>query len=52
MYECGKLKKVLGNKFLFPVILEQCEYKEYADVCVEVWGVGGGWGEKVCEYVS
>ena len=25
MYECGKLKKVLGNKFLFPVILEQCE---------------------------
>ena len=25
MYECGKLKKVIGNKFLFPVILEQCE---------------------------
>ena len=24
MYECGKLKKVRGNKFLFPVILEQC----------------------------
>ena len=24
MYECGKLKKVIGNKFLFPVILEQC----------------------------
>ena len=23
MYECGKLKKVIGNKFLFPVILEQ-----------------------------
>jgi hypothetical protein len=25
MYECGKLKKVIGNKFLFPVFLEQCE---------------------------
>ena len=25
MYECGKLKKVIGNKSLFPVILEQCE---------------------------
>ena len=25
MYECGKLKKIIGNKFLFPVILEQCE---------------------------
>ena len=25
MYECGKMKKVIGNKFLFPVILEQCE---------------------------
>ena len=25
MYECGKLKKVIGNKILFPVILEQCE---------------------------
>ena len=25
MYECGKLKKVIGDKFLFPVILEQCE---------------------------
>ena len=25
MYECGKLKKVIGNKFLFPVILEQCD---------------------------
>ena len=24
MYECGKLKKVIGNKFSFPVILEQC----------------------------
>ena len=27
MYECGKLKKVIGNKFLFPVILEQCGKK-------------------------
>ena len=26
MYECGKLKKVIGNKFLFPVILEQCGF--------------------------
>ena len=25
MNECGKLKKVIGNKILFPVILEQCE---------------------------
>ena len=25
MYECGKLKKVIGNKFLFPVFLEQCD---------------------------
>jgi hypothetical protein len=25
MNECGKLKKVIGNKFLFPVILEQCD---------------------------
>ena len=25
MYECGKLKKAIGNKILFPVILEQCE---------------------------
>ena len=25
MYECGKLKKVIGNKILFRVILEQCE---------------------------
>ena len=25
MYECGKLKIVIGNKFLFPVTLEQCE---------------------------
>ena len=24
MYECGKLKKVMGNKILFRVILEQC----------------------------
>ena len=24
MYECGKLKKVISNKSLFPVILEQC----------------------------
>ena len=24
MYECGKLKKVIGNKILFRVILEQC----------------------------
>ena len=24
MYECGKLKKAIGNKILFPVILEQC----------------------------
>ena len=24
MYKCGKLKKVIGNKFLFPVILKQC----------------------------
>ena len=30
MYECGKLKKVIGNKFLFPVILEQC-------VCFAPW---------------
>ena len=25
MYECGKLKKAIGNKILFPVILEQCD---------------------------
>ena len=24
MYECGKLKKVIGNKILFLVIFEQC----------------------------
>ena len=24
MYECGKLRKVIGNKILFLVILEQC----------------------------
>ena len=24
MYECGMLKKVIGNKILFLVILEQC----------------------------
>ena len=24
MYECGKLKKVIGNKILYRVILEQC----------------------------
>ena len=24
MYECRKLKKAIGNKILFPVILEQC----------------------------
>ena len=24
MYECGKLKKVIRNKILFQVILEQC----------------------------
>ena len=26
MYECGKLKKVIGNKILFQVILEQCDF--------------------------
>ena len=26
MYECGKLKKVIGNKILFPDSLEQCVY--------------------------
>ena len=25
MYECGKLKKVLGNKLGYRVILEQCD---------------------------
>ena len=25
MYECRKLKKAIGNKILFPVILEQCD---------------------------
>ena len=24
MYECGKLKKVIGNKILFQIIIEQC----------------------------
>ena len=28
MYECGKLKKVIGNKILFQVILEQCVYNK------------------------
>jgi hypothetical protein len=32
MYECGKLKKVIGNKILFRVILEQCEMP-----CVITW---------------
>ena len=30
MYECGKLKKTIGNKILFPVILEQCALIVYA----------------------
>ena len=31
MYECGKLKKVLGNKLGYRVILEQCaERANYA----------------------
>ena len=25
MYECGKLKKVIGNKILSQISLEQCE---------------------------
>ena len=29
MYECGKLKKVIGNKILFQVSLEQCELNSY-----------------------
>jgi hypothetical protein len=29
MYECGKLKKVIGNKILFRVILEQCDPVKY-----------------------
>ena len=31
MYECGKLKKVIGNKILFLVILEQCAAKAEAN---------------------
>ena len=27
MYECRKLKKAIGNKILFPVILEQCDFQ-------------------------
>ena len=30
MYECGKLKKTIGNKILLPVILEQCALIVYA----------------------
>ena len=31
MYKCGKLKKVIGNKILFLVILEQCAAKAEAN---------------------
>ena len=35
MYECGKLKKVIGNKSLFPVILEQCDVNKHSPLGIQ-----------------
>ena len=47
MYECGKLKKAIGNKILFPVILEQCVSMAYK---IEI--LGKGLLIAVCSYAS
>ena len=36
MYECGKLKKVLGNKLGYQVILEQCGRLKYSKIFASI----------------
>ena len=48
MYECGKLEKVIGNKILFRVILEQCELPWVRIVHVEI----GWWSTKEQKFVN